>query len=191
MHPQVMQPQPITGDALFDLLQNLQKTQAGAGAVPQPRPATPIGAGAPIFSPHQTAAPVQLGRGREARGGRGQGPVAAVAAAGKATVGRKSSSSSAEPASTVDAIGQGKRGGAHQHFSADELRDLVICVAPEYQAGNRGDINWVVMALKLHNMGHAQLRTGSSLQNKFRVLVKSYQTIKLEEEKGTGAHVGQ
>ena len=115
-----------------------------------------------------------MGRGKAVAG------AGAAAAAGAGSGGKKSRGSSAEP----DAAGKLK-GGAHLHFSAAELKDLVMCVGPEYQAGNRGDISWLGMSTKLNNMGYA-MRGASSVQNKFRVLLKSYQAIKQDEEKGTG-----
>ena len=61
-------------------------------------------------------------------------------------------------------------------------------MGPEVQAGNRGDISWQAIAARLHALGYGQ-RLHLSVRNKWQALLKSYETVKFDEEKGTGEHV--
>ena len=157
--------------------------QAGVVGIAQPTAAAvaaavtaaaALSAGAPCVPPRMDVHVLPArGRGRGSRGG-GRSATALPAPAAVSAL----CSNSAEP--------KAGGGGAHLHFGADELMALVMLVAPEYQAGNRGNINWFFVAQKMQSPGHAA-RAPSALQNKFRVILKSYTAIKHDEEKGTGA----
>ena len=119
--------------------------------------AAALSVGAP-FVPPRMGVHVLPVRGRDRgsqEGGRAATAVLAPAA------GPALGSNSAEP----KACGE----GAHLHFGSDELMALVLLVAPECQTGNRGNINWILLAQKMQSSGPAA-RANLAVWNKFRVI---------------------